>query len=67
MLGVLPVESTNLNLQLPVALLEAFDRHRATLIPRPSRSFLIGQFIVECLRLRGVEIPLPEEPDASES
>jgi hypothetical protein len=63
MLGVLPVNSTNLNLQLPTPLLTALDRYRATLIPRPTRSFLIRQFIAECLHARHVEIPLPEEPE----
>jgi hypothetical protein len=66
MLGVLPVDSTNINFQIPTSLLVALDRYRTTLTNRPSRSFLIRQFIEECLRMRGVDIPPTEETDAGD-
>lgn len=64
MVGVLPVETTNLNLQLPTALLEALDRYRATLDDKPSRSFLIRHCISEYLKRQGVNSLTIEEADS---
>ena len=65
MLGALAVEKFQFSMDCPKALIEALDAYRASLMPRPSRNFLVTECIVEYLRLRGIPIPpLDDEPSA---
>jgi hypothetical protein len=65
MVGAYTVEKFQFLVDCPKALVEALEAYRATLMPRPSRNFLVVQCIVEYLRQRGVPIPpLGNDPDA---
>jgi hypothetical protein len=63
--GACAVEKFQFGVDCPKPLAEAFDAYRATLVPRPSRNFLVVECIVEYLKKRGIPIPpLEDESDA---
>jgi hypothetical protein len=61
--GACAVEKSQFNIACPKPVAEALDAYLSTLVPRPSRNFLVVECIVEYLRKRGVAIP-PLEDDA---
>jgi hypothetical protein len=63
MFGVFMVKKYRIPVEMPRTLVEAIDAYRATQTPRPSRTFLVIQSIVEYLKARGVHIPPVNDDD----
>jgi hypothetical protein len=57
MVGACVVENFRIGVDCPKPLAEALEAYRATLVPRPSRNFLVVECIVEYLKTRGIPIP----------
>jgi hypothetical protein len=64
MIGVCSVEQYRVAVVFPKTLVELLDAYRATLVPRPSRNFLLMEATVEYLRARGIAVPPLEESEA---
>jgi hypothetical protein len=65
MFGAVAVDKFRFSMECQKSLVEVLDAYRETLVPRPSRNFLVTQCIVEYLRTRGICIPpLEDESDA---
>lgn len=62
MLGVARVEKRKIEFEVPTVVLNALDRYRSSMIPRPSRNFLIVEALVKYLRDRGETLD-PDDPD----
>lgn len=62
MLGVARVEKRKIEFEVPTAVLDALDHYRSSMIPRPSRNYLIVEACVKYLRDRGVHLE-PDDPE----
>jgi hypothetical protein len=61
--GACAVKTFQFNVACPKPVAEALDAYLATLVPRPSRNFLVVDCIVEYLKKRGIPIPPLEDSD----